>query len=168
MVLGNRGGSGSFHARSARPLCDPALIIWKASSQGTFAAPAESHITFPWCRSPPSHARIGQSHTSSSYLSRDVKRFSSRLRSYHARRRCGRQLLKIFSLEAATGISHHLATSLHWWPVVCNYNCRQANLHDVPASKPTLADMISQPLATSLHWWQDLQLKRPQLTWFSQ
>ena len=67
-----------------------------------------------------------------------------------------------------TGISHHLATSLHWWPVVCNYNCRQANLHDVPASKPTLADMISQPLATSLHWWQDLQLKRPQLTWFSQ
>ena len=28
--------------------------------------------------------------------------------------------------------------------VVCNYNCRQANLHDLPASKPTLAGMISR------------------------
>ena len=54
-------------------------------------------------RSPPSHARIGQSRASSSYLSRDVKRFSSRLRSCHARRRCGRQLLKACSLEAANG-----------------------------------------------------------------
>ena len=26
--------------------------------------------------------------------------------------------------------------------VVCNYNFRQAILHDLPASKPTLADMI--------------------------
>ena len=26
--------------------------------------------------------------------------------------------------------------------VVCNCNCRQANLYDLPASKPTLADMI--------------------------
>jgi len=139
---------------------DLELLIWE------LALRFEPHNTS--CRSPPSHARIGQSRASSSYLSRDLKRLSSSIRSYHARRRCGRQLLKIFSLEAATGIPHHLATSHHWWPVVCNYNCRQANLHDVPASKPTLADMISQPLATSLHWWQDLQLKRPQLTWFSQ
>ena len=139
---------------------DLELLIWE------LALRFEPHNTS--CRSPPSHARIGQSRASSSYLSRDLKRFSSSIRSYHARTRCGRQLLKIFSFEAATGISHHLATSLHWWPVVCNYNRRQANLHDVPASKPTLADMISQPLATSLHWWQDLQLKRPQLTWFSQ
>ena len=54
-------------------------------------------------RSPPSHARIGQSRTSSSYLSRDVKRFSSRLRGNHARGRCGRQPLKVFFLEAANG-----------------------------------------------------------------
>ena len=26
--------------------------------------------------------------------------------------------------------------------VVCNYNCRQANLYDLPASKPTLADWM--------------------------
>ena len=48
MVLGNRGGSGSLRARSARPLCDPALIIWEASSQDTFAAPAESHGEWLW------------------------------------------------------------------------------------------------------------------------
>ena len=153
----NKGARGFGQSRRLRGVFergrkgrkDLELLIWE------LALCDSSHI-------------IGQSRASSSYLSRDLKRFSSSIRSYHARRRCGRQLLKIFSLEAATGISHHLATSLHWWPVVCNYNCRQANLHDVPASKPTLADMISQPLATSLHWWQDLQLKRPQLTWFSQ
>ena len=74
---------------------DLELLIWE------LALRFEPHNTS--CRSPPSHARIGQSRTSSSYLSRDVKRFSSRLRGNHARGRCGRQPLKVFFLEAANG-----------------------------------------------------------------
>ena len=73
------------------------LLIWE------LALRFEPHNISLVQRSPPSHARIGQSRTSSSYLSRDVKHFSSRILSYHARRRCGRQLLKVFSLEAASG-----------------------------------------------------------------
>ena len=69
---------------------DLELLIWE------LALRFEAHNISLVQRSPPSQARIGQSRASSSYLSRDVKRFSSRLRSYHARRRCGGQLLKVF------------------------------------------------------------------------
>ena len=111
---------------------DLELLIWE------LALRFEPHNTS--CRSPPSHARIGQSRASSSYLSRDLKRFSSSIRSYHARRRCGRQLLKIFSLEAATGIPHHLATSLHGgrWSVI--------KIADRPTS--TMSQQVNQPWLT--------------------
>ena len=153
----NRGGCGKVFERGRKGRKDLELLIWE------LALRFEPHNTS--CRSPPSHARIGQSRASSSYLSRDLKRFSSSIRSYHARRRCARQLLKIFSLEAATGISHHLATSLHWWPVVCNHKCRQANLRDVqtgPSIKATSVDMVQSmirpsrsivlPPVPAMHW----------------